>query len=102
MTKEEAIQILKQEFGDIDIKVFPEVLIALNIAIKALEQDPCEDAISRPAGRCVWCDSSYRIEYYWIDRDGNTASFQDENRHIIATGVAKYCPNCGAKMESEE
>ena len=49
--------------------------------------------------RCVWCDSPYRIEYYWIDRHGNTASYQDEDRHIVATGIAQYCPNCGRKME---
>lgn len=54
-----------------------------------------EDAKSR----CVWCNSPYRIEYYWIDRDGNTASFQDEDRHLVATGIAKYCPNCGSKLE---
>lgn len=41
MTREDAIKILKRELGvSIDIKVFPEVLIAFNMAIEALEQEP--------------------------------------------------------------
>ena len=49
--------------------------------------------------KCVWCGSPFRIEYYWIDKQGCTASFQDEERHMVATGIAKYCPNCGRKMQ---
>lgn len=52
--------------------------------------------------KCVWCDSPFRIEYYWIDREGNTASFQDEDCHLVATGIAKYCPNCGRFMRGEQ
>jgi hypothetical protein len=33
-----------------------------------------------------------------IDREGNTASFQDEECHMVATGIANFCPNCGARM----
>ena len=55
----------------------------------------------RKKGKCIWCDSPFRIEYNWIDRYGNTASFQDEERHIVATGIAKFCPNCGARMDGE-
>ena len=52
----------------------------------------------RKKGKCIWCDSPYRIEYYWIDREGCTASFADEEGHVVATGIAKFCPNCGADM----
>jgi hypothetical protein len=51
-------------------------------------------------GKCVWCERlkerNLRIEYYWIDEEGCTASFSEP--HIVATGIAKFCPNCGAKM----
>ena len=51
-------------------------------------------------GKCMWCERlkerNLRIEYYWIDEEGCTASFSEP--HIVATGIAKFCPNCGAKI----
>ena len=55
----------------------------------------------RKQEKCIWCDSPFRIEYYWIDREGCTASFADEDRHMVATGIAKYCPNCGRQLNAE-
>ena len=54
----------------------------------------------RRTGKCIWCERlkerNLRIEYYWIDEEGCTASFSEP--HIVATGIAKFCPNCGAKI----
>ena len=46
MTNEEAIQILKQ-YLDMDSEVNSEYLEAQRMAIKALEQQPCDDCISK-------------------------------------------------------
>lgn len=43
MTREEAISILNNEIGNADRNIFPEVLIALDMAIKALSAEPCRD-----------------------------------------------------------
>ena len=55
-------------------------------------------------GKCMWCERlkerNLRIEYYWIDEEGCTASFSEP--HIVATGIAKFCPNCGAMMEEQD
>ena len=62
--------------------------------------------ILRHAGAEVDCDvckdiekNHIRIEYYWIDDEGNTASFQDKEKHIVATRIADYCPSCGRKLD---
>jgi len=50
MTREEAITIINRENDPNDEKVwelFPEYREALDMAIKALSQEPCDDAISR-------------------------------------------------------
>ena len=49
MTRAEAIEIIKREFAmDEDIeKLYPEVVEARDMAISALEQEPCDDAIGR-------------------------------------------------------
>lgn len=52
MTREEAIIILdcKRPYGDCGCGAsIEEIEDALNMAIKALEQEPCEDCVSRRA-----------------------------------------------------
>ena len=53
--------------------------------------------------KCEYCEcvekNDLRFECYWIDAEGNTASFQDRERHIVATMIAKYCPICGRKLD---
>lgn len=50
MTRKEALEYLKSEFEDAkceDSEYYQEWADALYMAIKALEQEPCEDAVSR-------------------------------------------------------
>lgn len=135
MTKEEAaiiIHKLKQDVLTGAVRKYEpfegEVLLgaefydAINMAIEALEQEPCEDAISREAAvnACLnkW-DKDYKEIVadiralppvtpakktgHWI----NTAEpYMSDNIVCSECGfnsIARYdyCPNCGAKMESE-
>lgn len=50
MTREEAVNIIKSEcyvFNPLNFDRSTKVNTALDMAIKALEQEPCEDAASR-------------------------------------------------------
>ena len=71
----------------------------LGTAFDVLEATPPVTPKQR-TGKCKWCERlkerNLRIEYYWIDQEGCTASFSEP--HIVATGIAKFCPNCGAKI----
>lgn len=144
MTKEEAIKIVKY-YRDLPIRKDDKK--ALDMAIKALEQQPCEDTISRQAVLDVWHTSysdnreeNEEIQYKKIafelpsvnPQEPKTGHWVEENineysRKVVCSecgcpppfehisngdvysanghGVfnkTKYCPSCGAKMESEE
>ena len=80
---------------------------AVDIAISALQAQELSNnypKLDSGNGECKWCknieDRHLRIEYYWIDDEGNTASFSQP--HHIATGIANYCPNCGRKLKDQE
>lgn len=55
-------------------------------------------------GYCNWCsnlkDRHLRIEYYWIDDEGYTASYVGKTNQV-ATGIARFCPCCGRFIEME-
>ena len=120
MTREEAIARLKV-LTDYE---YDEDLEALEMAIEALEQQPCEDCISRQA--VINCVTSNEFRYKivediktlpsvtpkektgkWID-DGFYAEGHSEivyrcsqcNHCIIELSIEEYnfCPNCGARM----
>lgn len=98
---------------------------ALQNAIKALEQDPCEDAVSRQAvleviRKChceewVKADIGAPIEVLpsvtpqpkmgrWIDVDGIwfKCSECDAHRKMMPAYKEYYCPNCGRRMQEVE
>ncbi len=84
MTREEAINFLK---GYLDEEVYTEKCRnAHEMAIKALEQEPKTG--------------------HWIGEPNNWLRCSECGKHYPHTSIYKiqgsnYCPNCGAKMESE-
>ena len=133
MTREEAIEILKQFKKCLSDVVFDEKgSEAWQMAIKALSQEPCDDAISREdaikALQKVACYSAAirarmigTIEDLppvthksgkWIEKDGwdgdvyYECSVCGEPFCLIdgtpTDNMYNYCPNCGARMRGAE
>lgn len=128
MTNKEAIEELKK----VDTLDMPARLCEAHyMAIKALEQKPCEDAISREdLEECkelmtdVNGDTVYAVRMsdirqlppvnpqeqktgHWIlDETDNSITCDKCGCLIwandISNGEAYYCPNCGARMGSED
>lgn len=133
MTLEEAIKQLEINKKDDTYVIDAE---AIDMAIKALEQEPCEEAISRQAVMdeiefTPFDDySDYlmireKIEAlppvkpqepktgHWVKHDASHSMYYDcslcgcvapctETADKILWKMANYCPDCGARMESEE
>ena len=132
MTKAFAIALLKQDIQNSKQKIsyyHNEVGIeALDLAIKALEQQPSEDCISRQAVlNTLFYKSDNNCEVVlnkelqdrikalpsvtpqqkmgkWIDVDSLDGALWHECSECGETEfyATDYCPNCGAKMEVEE
>ena len=126
MTREEAILTLKyqHEYGQMESDVHE----ALGMAIKELEQEPCEDYISRAeairiaSGYCHWSNIPDELAKlppvqpkakvgHWIKVIDEINSLGNKTWHHECSvcgnedsgwGNYKYCPNCGAKMEEDE
>lgn len=123
MTREEAIEVLKHTMWKAPNEVTAEkILIATDMAIQALSQEPCDDAISREDAiniaslHCLTIDETVKAlerlpsvtqkSGKWIDyRDegfvecpfcGHATNCEDDIDEL------HYCFYCGAKMESED
>lgn len=125
MTIEETKKILSRPFN---MKNVPQdILDAHKMAIKALEQEPCEDCISRqkairrvkeecnPYGKpTIDFESGKEVIKllermppvqpqpkigHWIDVSGGC---ECSECGCLEAGYSSYCPDCGAKMEDVE
>ena len=79
MTREEALNILH------NASVYhPDYLDALNMAIKALEQEPQ----IRPKGHWIWCGGSHKCS--------------NCEEYTCFSHKVRYCPNCGSDNREVE
>ena len=120
MTREEAIDIIRQ------YECCKEHCEACEMAISALEQQPCEDAISREAAiniaslHCLTIDETVKaLEQlpsvtqkpktgHWIEKDGFDGDVYYDCSECGESWTTiegtpwdnewKYCPNCGCRM----
>lgn len=120
MTRKEAIAF----FRDMNECTYGN-LEAVEMAIKALEQEPCEDAVSRQAVLDL-INSDWKYEGLETDVASLPSVNPQKIGHWIMTGVyytgayetidyvecsccgeysleeGDYCPNCGAKMVEQQ
>ena len=108
-------QVLNGEYWD---GTYLDTFIALSV--EALEQEPCEDAISREVA-CRYLARARRVNDsrpmkkifaaipsvtpkektgHWIFNKWSTICSECGFKKPL--GGAKYCPECGSRMESEE
>ena len=118
MTREEAKNIISQMIKDEEGFLSDNTVEAHKMAIKALEQEPCEDAISRQAVLdLVNADWKYEgLEEpinslppvnpqkpktgHWIPSHIPESILDECSECGFSCGAFtfNYCPNCGAKM----
>lgn len=133
MTREEAIVVLKNEqphCGEKALFSEEKKYEAYDVAIKALEQEPCDDCVRRQAVLAIAGDSCLDLDSYedtrefcdeindlppvnpqpktghWIydrtrDWDGE-CKYECSECGMGSDVDYAYCMRCGAKMESED
>lgn len=63
----------------------------ISVAISCIYRVP--SVSERKKGKWIWDDEGYHCSECWFHAHGNTLECMD--------GTYKYCPSCGAEMESE-
>lgn len=128
MTREEHIENLKAIASDMPSDKCADWIESLMAGVKALEQEPCEDAISRQAvDDAIYdysrsCDVNYAQIMEFIDKLPSVTPQPKMGRWVKTIGengvtsalrcsecgfednryeLFNYCPECGAKMENE-
>lgn len=126
MTKEEALEQLRLGPG-INEDVSEEYNDAVDMAIKALEQQPSEDCVSRQAvldkaelieledGQTFYCISPEDVKalpsvkptrksgLHWIERFDDTDKWLEcPSCHKDSDNAYAYCPNCGASFKEKK
>ena len=113
MTKEEAIEAIKEAYGNSEYT---------DEIIKALEQEPCEDVVKKECDKCAYYDNGANDEACngcFEDEEHLNFKPKPKTGHWIyignsevnglkivkcsecgkrTYGSGKYCPNCGVKM----
>lgn len=123
MDREEAIELLEEEKAYMISHCGDRQAEALKMAIKVLEQQPCEDAVSRQAmleyQHCLYGKMPNRENHKlwkfitelpsvtptrkkgkWIKSNIGGAKVCSVCNAHMGLSVFKFCPNCGAEMES--
>jgi len=72
----------------------------IDVAIEALEQESCLDAISREKKTGRWILTMPRGAEEWSYKCSECNFWK--YKKTINLSKFKYCPNCGAEMEVEE
>lgn len=89
MIKEEAVEVLSDMRAEYNIFSDDEEEAtryhALSWAIQALNER---------TGRWIWDDEGFHCSECWHHTYGNTGE--------VLSGIYKFCPNCGARMEVKE
>lgn len=117
MTREEAIinlNTISVAFVDPVTKEQREIIDeTFRVAIEALKQEPCDDATLKDifCMGCEYREQEPKTGHWFVDER------PESDREIICSNCEqpifkyhkmdfdyrpKYCPNCGAKMESED
>ena len=81
MTREEAIEIIRMAISEVEWDYPMDYAAAFDMAIEALKQEPCEDAVSREVVFNV-------IDNYGVSMEGNKSYENVVNGLVRATKIA--------------